>query len=137
VDQVHRGVEMVVDERMLWGTGRVFADLEGDGPVGIHMISAVLRVVLENKDSRVVPVSAVRDRFHHPTDCEIVIGNARGWSRLSRCGAVSVIVGQIKKNECRKLGSVTFLASANESVKLVQEFISPQLIGILRVKVGK
>ena len=106
VDQVHGGVEMVVHERVIGRTGRILADHESDRAVSVDVIGAVLSVIFENENRRIVPVGTVRDRLHHATDREVIIGDACGWAGLSRSGAVGVIVGQIKKNERGQFGAL-------------------------------
>ena len=100
------------------------------------MISAVLRVVLQHKDRRVIPVRTVRHRLHDPPDREIIVGNRCIRRRHARSRTRSVIVGQPQQHELRQLLAAAGLARLHEAGKLAQKFIGAQLIGIVEFEVG-
>ena len=81
----------------------------------VHVIGAVLSIVFDDEDRRVIPVRTVRDRLYHSPDGEVVVRHGSGGARLSGRGAVGVIVGQVEKHVGGKLGSLAFLSGANET----------------------
>jgi hypothetical protein len=48
-----------------------------------------------------------------------------------------VIVGQVEQDECRQLGPFLLLPRAYESIKLIEEFVGPELVRIIRIEIGK
>ncbi len=99
------------------------------------MVGAILGIVFDDEDRRVIPVRTVRDRFDHAADRQIVVRDRGRGAWLAGRRAVGVIVRQIEKHECRQLGSLAFLAGANEILKLVEEKIGAKLVRIFRVEV--
>src|SRR5206468_661906 len=63
VHHVYRRVEAAVDKRTLGRSGRVLADDESDGAVGVDVVGAVLGVVFDDEDGSVIPVGAVGNGF--------------------------------------------------------------------------
>ena len=59
----------------------------------VDMIAAVLRVVLEDEDGRVIPVRAVRDGVDYTAQSQIVVGYRGRRARAFRPRASRVIVG--------------------------------------------
>src|ERR1700675_4511495 len=79
----------------------------------------------------------MRNRFDHTPDRQIVVRDRCRGARLARRGAVGVIVRQVKKHESWKLSAGAFLPGTNEIVKLVEENVGAELVGIGSVEVRK
>ena len=60
----------------------------------IHVVAAVLRIVFENEERRVVPEWRMRNRIDGAAHRQIVIRNRRLRCRLARRGSRGVIVRQ-------------------------------------------
>ena len=99
------------------------------------MVGAILGVVFDDEDRRVVPVRTVRDGFDHAADREIVVRDRGRRARLAGRRAVGVIVRQIEQDEGWQLGSLAFFAGANKILKLVEEKVGAQLVRIFRVEI--
>ena len=95
MDDVHRGVEAVFHIGLGWGSRRILADDQSDRAMRIHMVRAVLGVVFQNKDGRVLPVRAVGDRFDDASQRQVVIRNRGRRTRKMRTRAARMVVGQI------------------------------------------
>jgi hypothetical protein len=59
-------------------TFRVWADNKGCGPVTIHVIDAILRIVLYHNDCAVLPVKTVAYQVDEAAHRKVIIGNLRG-----------------------------------------------------------
>ncbi len=55
--------------------GRILADDEGDAAVGVDVIGAVLRVVLQNEEGSIVPIGAVGYSVNDTSDGEGIVGD--------------------------------------------------------------
>ena len=99
MNHIHGGVEAVVHKRMLDRAGGIFADDECDGTMGVDVIGAILGIILNYQNRSVYPVGAVRDGFDHAPEREIIIRHRSSRTRMPGRGAVSVIIGQIQKDE--------------------------------------
>ena len=71
----------------------------------VHVIAAVLRIVLQNKDGRVVPVRAMRKCFHHPAHRQVIVRHGRLRCRQARLRPEGVVVAQAQDHELRQFGS--------------------------------
>src|SRR5581483_223956 len=105
--------------------------------VGVHVVGAVLRVVFNDENGRVIPVRTVGDGFDYSTHRKIVVGDRSCRARLLRRGTVRVIVREVEQYERRQLVAVSVVSSPNETFKFVQELVGAELVGILRVEVRK
>lgn len=117
------------DEGMRLRERRIFADDESNAAMRVHVVGAVLRVVFEDEDRGVVPIGTVRDGVDDAADGKIVVGNGSCGTRLALCATGGVIVGKAQENELRQR-VFAGLASGEEAVELVEEFIDTELIGI-------
>src|ERR1019366_1089578 len=114
---------------------RILADDQGDRPMSVNVVGAVLRIVFDDEDGGVVPVGTVGDGVDDAADRQIVVGD-RGLRRgLAGTRASSVIVGQIEKRELRKFFGGSF--GFHELVELAEEFVGAELVGIVGIEVGK
>ena len=98
---IYRGVELVGNEGLLRGPRRILADHESNRPVCIDVIGTVLSVIFQNKNSSVVPVRAVGDRFDDATEGKIVIRNRGGGFGTTRPGTAGMVVGQVEQDKIR------------------------------------
>src|SRR5690349_1241352 len=96
----------------------------------IHVIRAVLRVVFQNKDSRVVPVGAIGDSLDDAANCKVIVRQGSRWPRLAGLRAFGVIVGQVHDYQ---IGERVLAGPAVtlELLELVQELVGAKLVGIL------
>ena len=58
MDHAHGGVEVMIDKCLLH-VRRIFTDDQGSRSMRVDMIGAVLRVVFDDEDGRVVPVGTM------------------------------------------------------------------------------
>jgi hypothetical protein len=56
--------EIMMYHGMLQRAGSIFADNQRRAAVSINVVRAILRIVFEDEDGRVVPVRAMRDGIH-------------------------------------------------------------------------
>src|SRR5579884_2977253 len=96
----------------------------------VDMVGAILRVVLDYENRRVVPVRTVGDRLGDTSHGKIVVGYRRIWRRRAGLCAGGVVVGQTHQAKVRKLGAMTCFPGLYESCKLPQKFIGPELVRI-------
>src|ERR1035437_10586989 len=123
---------MVIDKG-LRRARRVFADHEGSGAMGIDVIGAVLRVVLDHEDGSVVPVRTMGDGIDHTAKRQVVIGYRGLRRRLAGTRTAGVVVGPVEQRELRKLlgGSLRF----PELAEFAEEFVGAELVGIVGIAV--
>ena len=73
-----------------------------DGTVGVHVVGAVLRVVLEDEDRRLGPEPALRDGFDHAAQGHVVLGHHRAGRAPSRLRAHRVVVAEVEDAQAGK-----------------------------------
>src|SRR5665213_533873 len=82
----HGRVEAAVHKRLLprLRMRRVLADDYAQRAVRVDVVGAVLRIVFENEERRIVPIGRVRNRLHSAANREIVVGHRRLRRRPAR-----------------------------------------------------
>src|SRR5271157_3921232 len=104
--------------------------------MSVHVIGAVLRIVFEHEDRRVVPVRAVREGFYHAAQSEVVIGYRRSRRRRSGTCAGCVVIGQPQQHELWQLLASATFARLHKPGEFTQKFIGAKLLGIFNSEVG-
>src|SRR5579859_2317606 len=94
----------------------------------IDMIGAILRVILEHENCRVIPIGAMRYRIHHASDRQVVISNGGSRCRFANPGSASVIVRQPQLNEPRQF--VCAATSFYKSVKFAKKLVGTELVRV-------
>src|SRR2546428_949180 len=125
----------MVHEGVLDGTGGILAYDKSYGAVRVDVIGAVLSIVFQNEDGRVIPVRTMGDGLHYAAEGKIVVSYIGGRAGLTRPSAASVIVRKIEQDKGRQLSSVALLASTHKTFELVEELVSAQLVWVLRAEV--
>ncbi len=136
VNQVHRGVELMVNLRMVRASWRIFADHQRDAAMSVNMVRAILRVVFQDKDRRVVPVGTVRHRLNHSTDREVIVGNGSVRRRQTRVRPRSVVIRQPQQNKLRHLLAAAARARFHKAGEFAQKFVSAKLVRIVKLEIG-
>src|SRR5208282_2864398 len=114
---------------------RILADDQGGRSMGIDVIGAILRVVLDDEDGGVVPVGTVGEGIDYAAYRQIVVGD-RGLRRgLAGTRASGVVVGQVEERELRKFFGASL--GFHELGEFAEEFVGAELVGIVGVEVGK
>ena len=102
--------------------------------MGVNVIGAILRVILENENRGVLPICAVRYRLDDAPNCEIVVRDCRGRRGDARLGGRGVIVGQAQQDELRH-GILPRSPLSDELPKFVEELVRAQLIGKIQIEI--
>ena len=98
---------------------RVRRDQQRHGPVGVHVIGAVLRVVLDHKDCHFFPVPALRAGFDNPPECQVVGSHGGLGGEGAGPGPAGVVFSQRHDHEARKvILALEFSKLPNEHVCL-------------------
>src|SRR4029077_17032208 len=101
----------------------------------IDMVGAVLSIILDRENSGVIPVRTAGDGLAHSAKGKAIVRHRSGGTRLASGGAVSVVVGEIQQDQGWQFASLPFLASADKTFKLVEEFVGAKLVRIFGVEV--
>ena len=80
---------------------RVLADDERDAAMRVHVVGAVLGIVFEDEEGRVVPEGRVRDSIDGAADGQVVVGNGGLGRGSAGPRARGVVVGQAQLDEVR------------------------------------
>ena len=89
----------------------------------VNVVRAVLRVILHDENSRLVPRAALRNRFDDAPECQIIVGGTRFRRWASLGGATGVIVWQADDHQVRKIAALFVVA------QLPDHKVGPILIG--------
>ena len=76
---------------------RVGADDLGYRAVGVHMVNAVLRIVLDDEDGRGRPVARMGNRLDNAAQCQVVIGDIGFGREAARACARRMVIGQAQQ----------------------------------------
>ena len=79
--------------------------------MGVHVVGAVLRVVLEDEDGRLRPEAALRDGLDEPAEGDVVLGHHRARGERSRPRPVGVVAAEVEDVEA---GQAAVLLEAPE-----------------------
>ncbi|MCU0354856.1 MAG: hypothetical protein MUD08_14135, partial [Cytophagales bacterium] len=93
----------------------------------IHVVHAALRVVFGNHNHHVFPIRRTRQKLHHPTHGQVVVGHVAFSERKPGLGAFagSVVVGQHQREYLRH----GFAFAHEPLVEFLHENIGPELVG--------
>ena len=100
----------------------------------IDVVCTVLCIVFEDKDRSVLPIRTMRNRVHHSSKSEIVIGYSCGGRGNPRLSGRRVIVGQAQQDELWHR-VVSGSALRDELLELVKELVSAKLIGKIQIEI--
>src|ERR1035438_7533621 len=105
----------------------------------VYVVGAILGVIFQNKDRGVFPIGTVRNSFDHAAEGQVIVGNGGCRARQIGTRASRVIVGQVQQDECRqfKLRALVRVAGTNVGAKFVHEFVGAELVGIVRIEIGR
>lgn len=95
----------------------------------VDMVGAVLRIILNQENGRVIPIRAMRHRIHHASDCQIVVSNGGSGRRLANPRSASVIIGQPELNELRQF--VCAATSFYKFIKLAKKLVGTKLVRVI------
>ncbi len=77
----------------------VRADRQGDGPVGVDVVRAVLGVVLDHEDGHLLPEPALGEPLDEPSQRQVVVADAGRHGPLAGRCPRRVVVGQPQDHE--------------------------------------
>ena len=106
------------------GVGR---NHQRDDPVGVDVVRAVLGVVLDDENGRLLPELAFAQRLDNHAQGQVVVGHHRGRGRRTDPGAGGVVVAE---SQDRQLREVAFLF---EPLDFLDEMLGPFDVGIFQV----
>lgn len=119
VNHVDRGVEAMIHKRALGRARRIFADHQRRGTVGIHVVGAILGVIFNNEDDRIIPVGATRQSLDCTAQGKVVVGHEGSRARLSRYRPLCMIIRKVQQHKRWQFRSLAFLSSAYKAFELV------------------
>src|SRR5580765_1926965 len=106
--------------------------------MGIHVVSAILRVVLKDEYSGVVPVRPVGNGIDYAAQSEIVIRDIRRRAGAVGSRTAGMVIRKVEQDERWQfeIGAFMRLARAYIGAELVEKFVGAKLIGIVGIEVG-
>src|SRR5579864_9027928 len=127
----------MLDIRLCGQSGGVFADDERNGAMRVDVVSAILRVVFENKNGSVIPIWAVRNRIDDASESQVIVGYVGCRARTIGARSSGMVVGEIEQDKRRQLElrALVGLVRAHVRAEFVQEFIGTELVGIVGIEV--
>ena len=109
----------------------VRTDRQGDGPVGIDVVRAVLGIVLDHEDGHLLPEPALGEALDEPAQRQVVVADAGRHGPLAGRCARGVVVGQAEDDQ------PGHLAGLLEPGQLLQEAVGAFDVGIVHVEAAE
>src|SRR5208282_982746 len=98
----------------------VGADDEGGRAMGVHVVGAVLRVVFEDENGRVVPIGAGGNLLDEKAEGVVIVRDVELRGGHARPETVGVIVGQIDDVESGKRIGLTLAPRLDAAAEFLQ-----------------
>src|SRR5258708_356379 len=96
--------------------------------MGVDVVRAVLRIVLDHEYSHLLPEPALREPFHQPSQRQIVVTDARRHGPFSWRRSGGVVVRKAENYQARHLAGLLKLS------QLLKEAIRPLDVGKVHVE---
>jgi hypothetical protein len=104
--------------------------------MSIHVVAAILRVIFEDEEGRVVPERRVRNGFDGAANRKVIVGHRRLRRRSAGTRARRVIVAQPQKDEVRH-GVFALFLFRNPALQMAQEDFDAHLVGHAQFEVRR